>query len=295
MAGPGIAALNEASAPPPDAAPDAAPGAPLGATSAAGPALSPAPVPALAVDGVSHSYGERRALDNVSLAVPRGGFAALLGLNGAGKTTLLSLITRLFDTRHGRISVRGFDVARHPGAALAELGVVFQARTLDLELTVRDNLLYHAALHGIGRAKARTRVGAVLADVGLLDRARDSARSLSGGQMRRIEIARALVHEPSVLVLDEPTVGLDVASKSAIVEQVRALSRARGVAVLWTTHLLDEIEPCDQVIVLHQGRVLAQGEMAEVIAAAGAADVRSAFRALTGTAPAAGEGEEGPA
>lgn len=239
---------------------------------------------ALSVEGVSHSYGERHALDNVSLAVPRGGFAALLGLNGAGKTTLFSLITRLFDTRRGRIAVQGFNVARRPSAALAELGVVFQARTLDLDLSVRDNLLYHAALHGLGLRRARARSAAVLEDVGLTERARDKARQLSGGQMRRVEIARALIHEPSVLVLDEPTVGLDVASKATIVEQVRALSRSRGVAVLWATHLLDEVEPGDHVIVLHLGKVLAAGEMSHIIASAGAPDLRSAFRQLTGTA-----------
>ncbi len=247
---------------------------------------------ALSIEGVSHSYGERRALDDVSLAVQRGGFAALLGLNGAGKTTLFSLITRLFDTRRGRISVQGFDISRHPSAALAELGVVFQARTLDLDITVRDNLLYHAALHGMGGRRARARAAAVLKDVGLTDRERDKARQLSGGQMRRVEIARALVHEPSVLVLDEPTVGLDVASKATIVDQVRGLSRTRGVAVLWATHLLDEIEPGDHVVVLHNGKVLASGEMTEIIAASGAADLRSAFRALTGAAVPAQDAEE---
>jgi ABC-2 type transport system ATP-binding protein len=248
---------------------------------------------ALSVEGVSHSYGERRALDDVSLAVPRGGFTALLGLNGAGKTTLFSLITRLFDTRRGRISVQGFDVSRKPSAALAELGVVFQARTLDLDLTVRDNLLYHAALHGMGRRRARMRAAVVLEEVGLAERARDKARQLSGGQMRRVEIARALIHEPSVLVLDEPTVGLDVASKAAIVEQVRSLSRTDGVAVLWATHLLDEIEPDDHVVVLHLGRVLAAARMSEIVTASGAVDLRSAFRALTGTAAPAAEAEEG--
>jgi ABC-2 type transport system ATP-binding protein len=250
---------------------------------------------ALSVEGVSHSYGERRALDNVSLAVPRGGFTALLGLNGAGKTTLFSLITRLFDTRRGRISVQGFDVSRRPSAALAELGVVFQARTLDLDISVRDNLLYHAALHGMGRRRARTRAAAVLEEVGLTERARDKARQLSGGQMRRVEIARALIHEPSVLVLDEPTVGLDVASKAAIVEQVRNLSRRYGVAVLWATHLLDEIEPDDHVVVLHLGKVLAAAQMSEIVTASGAVDLRSAFRALTGTAVPAAEAEEGGA
>ncbi len=249
--------------------------------------------PALCVEAVSHAYGDRRALVDVSLSVPRGGFVALLGLNGAGKTTLFSLVTRLFDTRYGRIGVQGFDVSRHPSAALAELGVVFQARTLDLDITVRDNLLYHAALHGMGGQRARARAAAVLDDVGLADRARDKARVLSGGQMRRVEIARALVHEPSVLVLDEPTVGLDVASKATIVEQVRTQARTRGVAVLWATHLLDEIEPGDHVVVLHHGRVLAAGEMSEIVTGTGATDLRAAFRSLTGAAvPAPDTAEE---
>ncbi|HEY1932991.1 MAG TPA: ABC transporter ATP-binding protein [Acetobacteraceae bacterium] len=283
MDGPGIAALmpQAAGMTPPQAA-----GAMAAAGGAPAPA-SPAVPPALSVEAVSHSYGERRALIDVSLTVPRGGFTALLGLNGAGKTTLFSLITRLFDTRHGRIVVQGHDVSRQPGAALAELGVVFQARTLDLDLSVRDNLLYHAALHGMPGRAARARAAAVLNEVGLADRARDKARQLSGGQMRRIEIARMLMHEPTMLVLDEPTVGLDVASKAAIIDHVRSLSRTRGVAVLWATHLLDEVEPGDHVVVLHQGKVLASGELSQVVAAAGATDLRSAFRTLTGARQAA--------
>ena len=251
--------------------------------------------PALEVRGVSHSYGERRALDNVTLCVPRGGFVALLGLNGAGKTTLFSLITRLFDTREGAISVQGFNVRRQPGAALAQLGVVFQTRTLDLDITVRDNLLYHAALHGIPRSTARRRAADLLDGVGLGDRALDKARRLSGGQMRRIEIARALMHDPSVLVLDEPTVGLDVASRAAIVDHVRNLSRGNSVAVLWATHLLDEIEPGDDVVVLHKGKVLATGERSDLIAATGQADLRSAFRSLTGIAVQPVESDEASA
>ncbi|MGH7042632.1 MAG: ABC transporter ATP-binding protein [Acetobacteraceae bacterium] len=247
------------------------------------------PTPALRVMAVSHSYGPRQVLDHVSFTVRRGGFTALLGPNGAGKTTLLSLITRLFETRHGRISVLGFDVAREPGAALARLGVVFQARTLDLDLTLRDNLLYHAALHGIGRRAARRQTEAVLRDVGMADRAREKTRRLSGGQMRRVEIARALMHAPRMLILDEATVGLDVASKGSILAHVRALSRERGVAVLWATHLLDEIEPGDQVVVLHEGRILADGEMTEVIATTGTTDLRAAFRKLTRRVAAAGE------
>jgi ABC-2 type transport system ATP-binding protein len=241
--------------------------------------------PALAVNGVSHAYGPRKALDNVSLTVPQARFTALLGLNGAGKTTLFSLITRLYDTRTGSIDVLGHRVSREPGEALRRLGVVFQARTLDLDISVMDNLLYHAALHGIGHREARQRARAALDEIGLADRAKDAVRKLSGGQMRRVEIARALLHQPRVLVLDEPTVGLDVASRSAILRHVRSLVDQRGVAVLWATHLLDEVVAEDEVVVLHRGRVLAAGNVADVIASAGAADMRGAFIALTNDVP----------
>lgn len=237
---------------------------------------------ALTVTGVSHMYGTRKALDNVSLTVPQSRFTALLGLNGAGKTTLFSLITRLYDTRVGSIDVLGHRISKEPGEALRRLGVVFQARTLDLDLTVMDNLLYHAALHGIGGRDARTRAAAALRDIGLEERARDQARKLSGGQMRRIEIARALLHEPRVLVLDEATVGLDVNSKSLIMQHVRSLVKDRGVAVLWATHLLDEIAPEDAVVVLHRGQVVATGDVATVIETTHSKDLRSAFISLTG-------------
>ncbi len=241
-------------------------------------------VAALAVLGVSHSYGSRQALSDVSLTVPQSRFTALLGLNGAGKTTLFSLITRLYDTKHGSIDVLGHRVSEEPGKALRLLGVVFQARTLDLDISVMENLLYHAALHGIGSREARQRALSALAEIDLVDRAREPVRRLSGGQMRRVEIARALLHRPRVLVLDEPTVGLDVASRSAILRHVRSLVRERGVAVLWATHLLDEVATDDAVVVLHRGKVLAAGEVADVVGSTGAADMRSAFIALTGTA-----------
>ena len=238
--------------------------------------------PALAVRNVSHAYGSRRVLHDVSLDVPQGQFTALLGLNGAGKTTLLSLITRLFDTRSGSISVLGHRIDREPGEAVRRLGVVFQARTLDLDLSVMDNLMFHGALHGINSREARQRATAVLQDVDLAERARDKARNLSGGQMRRVEIARALMHAPRLLVLDEPTVGLDIASKRAIVTHVRSLVRDRGVGVLWTTHLLDEIEPSDHLMILHLGKALATGIVSDIITASGQPTLRAAFAELTG-------------
>ena len=197
-------------------------------TPRATPETAPA-VAALEVHGVSHAYGARKALQDVTITVPQGRFAVLLGLNGAGKTTLFSLITRLFDTQQGSIDVLGYRISREPSQALRRLGVVFQARTLDLDLSVMENLLYHAALHGIGGREARRRALAGLAEFDLSDRARDAARKLSGGQIRRVEIARALLHRPSFLVLDEPTVGLDVASKSVLLRHVRELVRVRGV------------------------------------------------------------------
>jgi ABC-2 type transport system ATP-binding protein len=244
---------------------------------------------ALAIEKVSHSYGARQALDDVSFAVPPATFAVLLGLNGAGKSTLFALITRLYGTQRGHVRIFGHDVARAPGEALRILGVVFQSRTLDLDLSVMQNLMYHAALHGIDKRTARARAEEVLTRIALSDRARDKVRHLSGGQMRRVEIARALLHRPRLLVLDEPTVGLDIKSRADILGHVRQLIAEEGIGVLWATHLIDEVADDDQVIVLHQGQVLADGPAAKVVADCGAPDIRAAFTKLTGIVQTTGE------
>jgi ABC-2 type transport system ATP-binding protein len=240
--------------------------------------------PALAIDGVSHSYGARRALDGVSFAVQPASFAVLLGLNGAGKSTLFSLVTRLYGTQRGRIAVFEHDVVHAPGEALRLIGVVFQARTLDLDLSIMQNLTYHAALHGIGSREAQARARQLLERIALSDRAGDKVRNLSGGQMRRVEIARALLHRPRLLVLDEPTVGLDITSRADILGHVRRLVAEEGVGVLWATHLIDEAGAGDDVVVLHKGSVLAQGTVGEVIGKSGGSDLRDAFNRLTGIA-----------
>lgn len=248
------------------------------------PRRDPAGMPALSIDGVSHSYGPRRALVDISFAVAPASFTALLGLNGAGKSTLFSLVTRLFGIQAGRIGIFGHDIHTAPGEALRLLGVVFQPRTLDLDLSVMQNLLYHAALHGIARADARLRGEEVLSRLGLADRAGSKVRDLSGGQMRRLEIARALLHRPRLLLLDEATVGLDVKARADIIGHVRQLVTEQGIGVLWATHLFDEISASDDLVVLHQGRVLAQGPVPHVIANAGADDIHAAFMRLTGAA-----------
>jgi ABC-2 type transport system ATP-binding protein len=238
---------------------------------------------ALSIEGVSHSYGARKALDDVSFTVAPANFTALLGLNGAGKSTLFSLITRLFGVQAGHIGIFGYDIGRDPGEALRRMGVVFQPRTLDLDLSVTQNLQYHAALHGIGRRDARLRAGEVLSRIGLADRAGSKVRDLSGGQMRRLEIARALLHRPSLLLLDEATVGLDVKARADILDHVRRLVTEQGIGVLWATHLFDEIIADDDLVVLHQGRVLAKGVVSRVVAETKAGDLHSAFMQLTGT------------
>ncbi|UIJ72252.1 ABC transporter ATP-binding protein [Aurantimonas sp. HBX-1] len=240
--------------------------------------------PALEIEGVSHSYGARKALDDVSFTVPQGSFTALLGPNGAGKSTLFSLVTRLFNVREGRIRILGHDLGQRPGEALRRLGVVFQARTLDLELSIRQNLKYHAALHGISGAAANRRIEEILAGSELIDRLGDKARSLSGGQLRRVEIVRAFMHRPQLILLDEPTVGLDIRSRAEIVAEVRRLVQDENVSVLWATHLIDEIDETDRVVVLHHGRVLAEGAVPDVVEAESAGSIRDAFSRLTGLA-----------
>ncbi len=242
------------------------------------------PTSALDVTDLSHNFGRRQALDGVSLEIPPGTFTVLLGQNGAGKTTLFNLITRLYSNRTGSIRIFGIDIRHRPTAALAELGVVFQQRTVDLDLTVAQNLFYHAGLHGLARSEARVRIEAALARFELSDRAQDKVRELSGGQVRRVEIARTLLHRPKLLLLDEPTVGLDIGSRQAILDHVRALCVSDGIGVLWATHLIDEVRPEDQVIVLHLGEILATGDGAAICARAETQDLRQAFTKLTARA-----------
>ncbi len=246
-------------------------------------------VSALSVENVSHAYGARVALDKVSFTVAPASFAVLLGLNGAGKSTLFSVITHLYASRSGAVRIFGHNVARDSGAALSLLGVVFQQRTLDPDLSIEQNLVYHGALHGIGPHETRARLAAELARVGLVDRVRDKARFLSSGQMRRVEIARALLHRPRMLLLDEPTAGLDIKARAVILKVVRGLVADEGIGALWTTHLVDEIRGDDHVVVLHKGRVLADGSSRSIVEAAGAGSIGEAFTQLTG--PSAEESE----
>ncbi len=238
---------------------------------------------ALSVDGVSHSFGSHLVLDNASLQVPRGKFAVLLGLNGAGKSTLFALVTRLYDNVTGEIKILGFDVRRRPTEALQRLGVCFQSRAIDPDLSLTQNLLYHAALHGIGGKDAKVRAQVALEKVEMSDRGSSKVRTLSGGQARRVEIARSLMHRPGLLLLDEPTVGLDIGSRESVINIVRSLVAKENLGVLWATHLFDEVAPSDHVVVLHKGRVLFTGSVPELLTDSKATTISDAFRVLTGT------------
>ncbi|ACR01448.1 ABC transporter ATP-binding protein [Thauera aminoaromatica] len=240
----------------------------------------------LEAQGVRKAYGARPALKGVDLAVRAGEFVALLGPNGAGKSTLFQLLTGLFDADAGELRVCGEDMRRTPVRALGRIGVVFQQMTLDLDLSVEANLVFHARLHGIGGAESRVRIADVLARVGLAERRADRVRELSGGNRRKVELARALLHRPAVLLMDEATVGLDPASRRHLLDEVLAL-RAAGVGVLWATHLVDEAEVADRVLVLHRGELLAAGRPAELTRAAGCTHLADAFLNLTGAPQAA--------
>jgi ABC-2 type transport system ATP-binding protein len=237
----------------------------------------------ISIENVGYAYGELRALDDVSLAVAPGRFNALLGPNGAGEATLVALLTGLFVPDTGRITILGHDLAGEPREVLARMGIVFQGQTLDLDLTVHQNMRYFAALHGMSHGAVGGRVESCLARMDLSERRHQRVRTLNSGHRRRLEIARALLHRPRVLLLDEPTVGLDVPSRSAIVEHVHEICREESITVLWATHLVDEVWPEDKVAVLHRGRIRDFGSVTEILSRTGAANVLQAFKQLTDT------------
>ena len=234
---------------------------------------------ALEARNLSHSYGKFQALKSLDFSIAYGEFTILLGHNGAGKTTLFSLITGLYHSGAGQILVNGRDMRKQPDKALRHLGVVFQQRSLDMDLTVWQNLEYFSGLHGMPLAQAKRRAHEELERLDMLDYLNDKIRNLSGGQARRIEIVRALMQKPELLILDEPTFGLDIRSREVILKHVRMLC-ADGLSALWTTHLLEEVEPDDKLLLLKSGKLVAQGNADEIAGGAGPARMRQNLAAL---------------
>jgi ABC-2 type transport system ATP-binding protein len=213
--------------------------------------------PAVRVEGVTLRYGEREALAAVSFAVPRAALFALLGPNGSGKSTLLRILSTLLRPSAGRALVEDVDVTARPAAARHRLGVVFQAPGLDARLTVLENLRFQGHLHGLHGRELAGRIDALLQRFALSERRRDAAGTLSGGLRRRVELAKALLHRPRVLLLDEPSAGLDLPSRQAFWQALDDLRRDDGLTVIVATHLMEEAERCGQVALLDRGRLVA--------------------------------------
>ena len=242
---------------------------------------SPAPAALVEVQSLIKRYGERVALAGLSLSLKAGEWVALLGPNGAGKSTLFQVLTGLFAADEGDVRVAGRSLRESPAAALRHIGVVFQQMSLDLDLSVRANLRFHAALHGLRRGVADERITADCEARGMSADLNRAVRELSGGNRRKVELVRALLHRPEVLLMDEPTVGLDPKSRRELLAAIRADVQQRRSAVLWATHLVEEAEGADRVIVLHKGKLLADGTPAEVTAALGGPTLEDAFLKAT--------------
>ncbi|MFQ5847710.1 MAG: ABC transporter ATP-binding protein [Candidatus Methylomirabilales bacterium] len=214
---------------------------------------------AVEVEGLRYAYGGREALAGVTFTVPRGEMFGFLGPNGGGKTTLFKILSTLMPPTAGRVRVFGHDLAHAPHAVRPHLGVVFQDPSLDLKLTVLENLLHHGHLYGLWGEALQRRARAILEPLGLEERARDLVETLSGGLRRRTELAKVLIHRPDLLLMDEPSTGLDPGARQDFNAYLHRLRQEDHVTILLTTHLIDEAEQCDRVGVLHQGKMVAMG------------------------------------
>ena len=225
---------------------------------------------ALSIESLNHHFGELQLLNEINLTLNPGDYSILLGLNGAGKTTLFSLITRLYSNQTGAIK-------KNPTKALANIGVVFQQPTIDLDLTVAQNLYYHASLHGMKKKNALDTATTELKRQNMEDIFHKKVRELSGGQKRRVEIVRALMHNPKLLLLDEPTVGVDIESRQLIIRHVKNLCKEKKIAVLWATHLIDEVDLKGNLIILHKGKIMVNDSVKNVLQKSNSNNVSNAF------------------
>ncbi|MBI3448284.1 MAG: ABC transporter ATP-binding protein [Acidobacteria bacterium] len=214
---------------------------------------------AVEVRALSRRFGDRAALTDVSFTVAKGESVALLGPNGGGKTTLFRILTTLLPPSSGDALVFGHSVTGDPHGVRRRLGVVFQKASLDVKLTVMENLIHHGHLHGLSGAPLRTRAAEMLARFGLADRARDRVETLSGGLARRVELAKGLLHRPEIVILDEPNTGLDPSARREFLDLLDDLRKRDGVTTLLTTHFLEEADRAERVAILDRGRLVAMG------------------------------------
>ena len=218
----------------------------------------------IVLSGLTHDYGTRLALDHLSFSVGPAQIFGLLGPNGSGKTTLFRILSTLMIPSRGTATIGGFDVATQPSEVRQQTGIVFQARSLDIKLTVEENLRHAGHLYGLSGKPLRARIAEVLARVALTDRAKEYVETLSGGMQRRAELAKGLIHSPAVLLLDEPSTGLDPGARRDLWQYLRMLRDDEGVTVLVTTHLMEEAEHCDRLAILSEGKLVALGSPEEL-------------------------------
>lgn len=238
--------------------------------------------PAIAVQNLSYSFGQRKVLRGISFSIRPGQCVMLLGPNGAGKTTLFSLICRLLAMQQGEIRFAGKNIEESNQNLMRKIGIVFQQSALDIDLSVKQNLAYFGGLHGMARDKVLQRSMDVATTLQISDRLDEKVRNLNGGHRRRVEIARALMTNPEVLLLDEPTVGLDISTRRSLIELLHNYVTQQNTAVLWATHLADEVREQDTLLILSDGNISAQGSVTDVLKAASANNVEAAYAHFTG-------------
>jgi len=226
-------------------------------------------MPAISVQRVSYRYGQRLAVDDLSLEIAEGEIFAFLGPNGSGKTSLFRVLSTLIPLQAGEVSILGHDLRRHTTAVRQKLGVVFQTPSLDKKLTVAENLRHQGRLYGLPFAELADRKAELLAAVGLADRASDRVETLSGGMRRRVELAKCMLHRPRLLLLDEPSTGLDPGARIDLWQYLRQLRERDGTTIVLTTHLLDEADRADHIAIMHEGRLAALGQPDALRAAVG--------------------------
>lgn len=236
----------------------------------------------LLLRGVKKRYGKTEALKGVDISVRPSEFVGLLGPNGAGKSTLFQIATGLFAPDGGEVEVFGLPYRRHEREIRSQMAVVFQARSIDLDMTVRANLKFHGGLIGLWGKTLASRIEEVTELLGITGSLKTQVRKLSGGNQRRVEIARALLNQPRLLLMDEPSAGLDAAARRDLVSHMHRICRERGTSILWATHLVEEVDQADRIILLMAGNVVADASPASLIAKSGTASLTDAYIALTG-------------
>ena len=242
-------------------------------------------VPVLDIKDLKKSYGKTQALKGVTLSINRAEVVGLLGPNGAGKSTLFQIAAGLFAPDGGSVTLFGLDYRRNAAEILKRLGVVFQARAIDLDMTVQANLAFHSALFGLAGEARKKRIEEVAELLEITELLKKPVRNLSGGNQRRVEVARALLNGPDLLLMDEPSTGLDPVTREMLVRHMQTVRKEHGTSILWATHLVEELEHADRIVLMVAGQIIDTGSPAELMRSTNAKSLTEAYFVLTGAEP----------